>query len=886
MDSNPQPTGKETPMNQVDIKEQITRNMASANMALDDVRIQPDYKGWRIAVISSDFSNKPRSERRSIALQDLESIDICGIDLLTPEEHEWAGALPIDSDLHNLPLWAEALAKAENVETSVTFPSDLDEDLSTPIVVTFYSLRGGVGRSTALAYTARILASRGRSVLCVDMDLEAPGLASLFGKESEVTESQGVVQILLELEQGEKPDITKHLLRISETDELYCLPAGVPNAGYARLLTFIEPNAWYREDKNPLRELLDLLSTSMPFVPDVILLDSRTGINQLSGPLLFDIADLAIIAFFPHPQAQTGTSALVKALLSAKTRRNNHSFTPEPRFLISPVPASKAPEIVSRYRNRSLEWIAEWLSSLRNGHDGDPNFTESEMAHFVPYREAVATSDQILEDPDLWRDYAPVAEWIERFLPTPGEAKTPTTIAHLKPRVLQELYFSTGTAEQQKHFRETFVETETVRKALTTRFPLVLGRKGTGKTAVFRRLLEDPKSNPIIVVAPSQLGNKDWLLRAEGFQSIEANLSSAGIDWRQIWTAYICLTVFHSWPFNTEAPLPNEGIRNSVLREPESELEIVSILCNLFTQPMASLMISDWLTRLDKAAPNEATLLFDGLDTGFGHSPADRERRHRAIEGLFAFFTDRGDSLKKLRLKVMLREDIWRKLQFENKSHLFGRSVRLAWSDKVDYFKVVINQALLSDTFKKLLESATWGTGLTAKDLDSWIDAEVLRAWNVLVGERMKGGKTTFTRNWVWNRLADGNDDHSPRYLLQLFHQVTEWERTEQAKNPYERSVIRPRGLIEVLPTVSEEVLAALRDEEFPELKPLLDRLTMIGRTPVDARELEENLQELTELAREVGLLGIYEGTDENVERYKVPEIHRYGLKMTRRGQA
>jgi len=161
----------------------------------------------------------------------------------------------------------------------------------------------------------------------------------------------------------------------------------------------------------------------------------------------------------------------------------------------------------------------------------------------------------------------------------------------------------------------------------------------------------------------------------------------------------------------------------------------------------------------------------------------------------------------------------------------------------------------------------------------------VFHAWNVLVGERMKGEKTTFTRNWVWNRLADGSGDHSPRYLLQLFYEVAAWERKEQLKIPYERSVLRPRGLIAILPTVSEQALSALRDEEFPELRPLLSRLTEIGRTPVNAEELE-SLSSLVALAREVGLLAVYEGSDERVERYKVPDMYRLALGMTRRGQA
>jgi hypothetical protein len=150
----------------------------------------------------------------------------------------------------------------------------------------------------------------------------------------------------------------------------------------------------------------------------------------------------------------------------------------------------------------------------------------------------------------------------------------------------------------------------------------------------------------------------------------------------------------------------------------------------------------------------------------------------------------------------------------------------------------------------------------------------------------MKGGKTAFTRNWVWNRLADANGDHSPRYLIQLLHQVTEWERTENKRSPYDRSIIRPRGFIAVLPDVSEQALGALRDEEFQELTPLMVKLSEVGRTPLVIDDLAAVDKDLIELAREVGLLGVYEGSEEQVDRFKVPELFRYALRMTRKGQA
>ena len=47
-------------------------------------------------------------------------------------------------------------------------------------VITFYSYKGGTGRSMALANAAWMLAMNGERVLVIDWDLEAPGLHRYF----------------------------------------------------------------------------------------------------------------------------------------------------------------------------------------------------------------------------------------------------------------------------------------------------------------------------------------------------------------------------------------------------------------------------------------------------------------------------------------------------------------------------------------------------------------------------------------------------------------------------------------------------------------------------------------------------------------------------------
>src|SRR4051794_13247188 len=79
-------------------------------------------------------------------------------------------------------------ARANNRETKVVnvvapplvvAPSAAMQSVEPPrnrgLVYTFYSYKGGVGRSMALANVAVLLARSGKKVLVVDWDLEAPG---------------------------------------------------------------------------------------------------------------------------------------------------------------------------------------------------------------------------------------------------------------------------------------------------------------------------------------------------------------------------------------------------------------------------------------------------------------------------------------------------------------------------------------------------------------------------------------------------------------------------------------------------------------------------------------------------------------------------------------
>src|SRR4051794_8964405 len=66
-------------------------------------------------------------------------------------------------------------------------------------IVTFYSYKGGTGRTMAMANVAWLLASNGNRVLAIDWDLESPGLHRYFHpflRDRELRSSDGILDLI------------------------------------------------------------------------------------------------------------------------------------------------------------------------------------------------------------------------------------------------------------------------------------------------------------------------------------------------------------------------------------------------------------------------------------------------------------------------------------------------------------------------------------------------------------------------------------------------------------------------------------------------------------------------------------------------------------------
>lgn len=256
---------------------------------------------------------------------------------------------------------------------------------TSPPRIVFATLKGGVGRSTALAIAAADLARRNRNVLVVDLDLEAPGLGELILDEKRRPEF-GAVDFLVEDGIGGVPDRT--LSAFVGTSALTSAGGGrvdvLPALGWrsARHPENILPKLSRAmiEDvtgtgslsvSNQVSTMIDRISTAAGY--DVVLIDSRAGLAELAAPAVIGLG--ATVLLFGTAQRQTveGYRALFSGLQLLAQRDRGLGGDAEWRRALRPVYAKSSldPVVGQRYRDELYElYSAHLYDAEQEGDQG------------------------------------------------------------------------------------------------------------------------------------------------------------------------------------------------------------------------------------------------------------------------------------------------------------------------------------------------------------------------------------------------------------------------------------------------------------------------------------------------------------------------------------
>jgi hypothetical protein len=211
--------------------------------------------------------------------------------------------------------------------------------------VTFYSYKGGTGRTLLLAHTARFLASAGMRVVMIDMDMEAPGLPYKFALNSDRElwpTGGGLVEHLAAYVRGEIqqvnapalarpieiPDLEHHPTR---TGAIYMIAAGdAPSVDYVRALSGTDWHSFYwgepGTDGQPAaggwREVFETLKAQIQddLHADYLLIDSRTGLADISGVCLNALPDVIVAMTLHRSETIDGMSWALKRACEAAER--------------------------------------------------------------------------------------------------------------------------------------------------------------------------------------------------------------------------------------------------------------------------------------------------------------------------------------------------------------------------------------------------------------------------------------------------------------------------------------------------------------------------------------------------------------------------------------
>jgi hypothetical protein len=185
----------------------------------------------------------------------------------------------------------------------------------------FASLKGGVGRSTALSVVAAHAASRGRRVLAIDLDMEAPGLGAML-LNNLTTPQFGMIDALVERSLGPLDaefirDLTA-ASTLSSRGRVDVAPAfGARSlANPADVLAKIGRayGEVIREDGS-IETMLDQVASIVDTLEehsryDLVLIDARAGLHEIAAAALIGLGAEIICFGIDEPQTFQGYRTL------------------------------------------------------------------------------------------------------------------------------------------------------------------------------------------------------------------------------------------------------------------------------------------------------------------------------------------------------------------------------------------------------------------------------------------------------------------------------------------------------------------------------------------------------------------------------------------------
>jgi cellulose biosynthesis protein BcsQ len=276
-------------------------------------------------------------------------------------------------------------------------------------IVTFYSYKGGVGRSMALANVGLLLARKGRRVLMIDWDLEAPGLERYFkdyeGITLNVSPRGGLLHLLLAVKSGAFSSYKDYVSVVNEkvNTKLDLLTSGreADPVFYSKELGKFGWHEFFSENQggHHVEQLRKTWLTDY----DWILIDSRTGLSDASGVCTILLPDVLVPMFTANYQSLFGirdTLAYIKAARQTlNVDRMSLTVLPVPSRFGTRIEFKQSQEWIEQIASILKDSVSDWLPKWVNPRFIIENVKVPQVDYFS-FGEKLAVVEQSTTDPE------------------------------------------------------------------------------------------------------------------------------------------------------------------------------------------------------------------------------------------------------------------------------------------------------------------------------------------------------------------------------------------------------------------------------------------------------------------------------------------------------
>jgi cellulose biosynthesis protein BcsQ len=639
-------------------------------------------------------------------------------------------------------------------------------------IVTFYSYKGGMGRSTHLALTATYLARKhAKKIVIIDCDFEAPGFTNFFLDEPNSRNYRnGVIEYFADRQFDEDISLVNYSWEVSK-DFSGNGEIRVMHAGNLNPINEFEMNDFFQTSLDKYLDGLsrfDLSSSDFivrkfenliekvkeEFNPDAIFIDSRTGFTDVFGITALQLSSQVVGFFNNSVQTEPGLYQFINSIQELITKKVDfyppiivNSFSKSKLFREDFI--QKCETIISQYiPNKVLEQGDDYdflLVPFYAYFQYDPTFSDIgtkdedkidwlskiDAGNVIGYTDV---AEKLLESisSKLIEKTISISDFSENRIEVSERLKD-DNLAFLQKNILEQLksgwpdlYADSNEVNfNQEYENKRFFYRESMKDIFNFNKFIVLGNKGTGKSYLFQALKNDKivaelkkraqKTNLNVIFIHLVDKTNNYFISTKFFESYKNEIEDIGDFYTKFWKVY-------TWKTITEQIISKKVIDFSPL-----EVDFSIIVDNTdnskklikFIKDLDNLIaIEKDLQEIDKRLNTkqiDLIAIYDNLDLMIEPDKWDTE-----MASLINFWNF--TSYKKIHCKLFLRSDLFKKIRgINNIQSLKNNTINIEW-DKEEIFNYFFNlvKRLAKEDFLKAIKLFDFNS--ISNDDILWID--------------------------------------------------------------------------------------------------------------------------------------------------------------------